>query len=177
MERLPLVSEKQGYLTRCFPWISWLSWAGIRGWSQRFSQWNNYRSIFDSNELGSQNKFEHCLRQNGTNWSSNIARPCPLLIADFLICWCSSSRTPSINRKKQRNDYSTLEGARYVSFELWAQGKILFILSTGSIFDDEHCFQGNGIQTRFKKFLTAYCTIIGKTFLIMWFNSLAKKVS
>jgi len=98
------------------------------------------------------NKFEHCLRQMGNN-EQYIRAIVHCDLADFLNCWCSRQQTPSINGKA-KTIISLLKERRYVSFEIWLQGKKIYHTSTGGLFWMTTLLQE--MESRRGKVLTAY---------------------
>jgi len=140
------VFENKVSLPDAFRWISCFLGLESRGMIERFSNGRNWSKPFRSIRIGKSGTKLTMLAQNGT-MSSTFRAIVHLLIADFLICWCSSSRTPSINGKKAKRLFNSWRSALLSFGNLWAQGKFSSYFHWEH-FDDDIASRRNGIQTR-----------------------------
>jgi len=118
------------------------SWAGIPGDDREiFSSGRIDRSIFRSNELGSQKPSLTIAKGQMVQCSSTEPFvPFADLAAHFLYCWCrTAARDSKYQRKKAKtNSPQLLKEPRYVSSEnLWAQGFNLSYFHCDAFFDDD----------------------------------------
>jgi len=161
--------REQGYLPDCFPeFLPWLSWAGIRGWSREFSQWNELIETFS----------------NRTNWKSGpsltIAKakwyneqlhsePCPLLIwQTSLLLIAAASQDSQVSTEKAKTIIQLLKSA-FTFLRNFGLKEKFINTSTGAFWMTTLLQKWN--PDAVKVLITAYAQSVGKLHWIIWFNS------